>query len=93
MSFSLSIVIQSISEQDLLRRCTDIVGHCIVQGVSFNSEQCCSDILNNKPIFTSKGVCYGSKIQQVARYPSDLEAVEIWLTPRRPNIEYAGIYI
>ena len=63
---------------------------CKVRGVHFNSEDCCDSVFDSKPIFTSKGVCYTSQNLQDALSPSDLEAVEIWLSPTKTGMEYSG---
>ena len=76
-----------------LVRCTEIIVVCKVRGVQSNGEDCCKNMFDRKPIFTAKGVCYTSQNLQDARYPSDLDAVHIWLAPTKVDIEYSSTVV
>ena len=76
-----------------LVRCTEIIVVCKVRGVQSNGEDCCKNVFDRKPIFTAKGVCFNSQNLQDAQFPSDLDAVHIWLAPTKVDIEYSSTIV
>ena len=67
-----------------------MIASCNILGQQIIGQDCCGKVVDEKPIFTPKGVCYTSKLRQVARLASDMESVLIWLTPMKKDIEYSG---
>ena len=67
-----------------------MIASCNILGVQRIGQDCCGNVFDVKPIFTAKGVCYTSKLRQVARLASDMESVLIWLTPMKKDIAYSG---
>ena len=55
-------------------------------------KKCCTDYFESEPAFLAKGTCYGSKIREVVRFPSEMEAFQVWVTPKRADIEYIGMF-
>ena len=55
-----------------------------------SSEECCENAFDNKPIFTSKGVCYTSKIREPAESASEFDGMDIWVTSNRADFQFTG---
>ena len=54
------------------------------------SEECCENAFDNKPIFTSKGVCYTSKIREAVKSASEFDGMDIWVTTTRADLQFTG---
>ena len=63
-------------------RCTDFVRYCEVHRRPYYSNEthnCCKEMFNEKPFFTSLGTCYTTNAVLFERFPFSFSNIKVWL--------------